>query len=236
MSPFLVHNRAILSSFLALALAAFVSPPAGALDNKQPVIVKLATSNPAAGYGQLVTIQGLNLYDPSRPTLTQVSVTQANLTAPLVVFESPSNPNEVYVRLPILLAEPATLSLKTTDDNLVSAPYQFMVAAAPATPVARNLVAFEAGFPVITSAARGATIGVQAYGTDTSLATAIFTQGNAPPIFVPLQSTSGDAEKGVINWFTVPSTLAPGKVIVQVRVTVNGLDSDTSTAKVLNIQ
>lgn len=235
MNLFLFHRRAFLSTLLAIALAVFASQPVDALGNEQPRIVKLVPSPAADGTGQLLTIQGFNLYDPSNPALTQVSITQGDLTALASVSSGPSNPNEVYVRLPTALsAGAATLFLRTTDDNLVSAPSPFTITAVPAPPEPRSLVAMASGFPVLTSAARGSEIGIPAYGVDSRSATAIFIQG-ATPIFMKSLGSSNDKEKGVINKFRVPSTLAPGKVLVQLRVTVDGVSSDPSFALLLNV-
>jgi hypothetical protein len=226
-------------SFLLLACALgfllLSTQQAKALDGNAPIIVAITPGEGAAGFGQLVTIQGFNIYNPLNPTLTQVTFTQGGITANAFVFSSPSNPNEVYVRLPFTLTPGrARVRVTTLDDNLTSNAVRFRVRAKPGTPIPRKIIRLEfPSNPTITSAAPGDQIGIQAYGTDTALVTAIFRQG-ATELIAPLDFGADGRDIGEVSVFTVPG-LSPGPAIVQIRVTVNGANSDLSFPLLLTI-
>lgn len=235
MRPFFTHRRVILTSLLVIALTIVAPPPTQALGGRAPRIRNLVPTQAAAGFGQLVTIQGFNIFSTATPTVTRVRITQGAIASDAFVFQAPSNPNEVYVRLPNnLVPGNAFLTVRTTDDNLVSAPFQFRVTNTPGTPIIRNIVSATAGFPVITTAQRGSNIGIRAYGTDTSGATAISTQAPGQ-IAVTSVNTFSSPTIGLVSVFTVPTTLTPGIALVQLRVQVDGLNSSLSFSMLLNI-
>lgn len=235
MRPFFTSRRVILPSLLVIGLTIVAPPPTQALGGRQPRIRNLVTAQAAAGFGQLVTIQGFNIFSTATPGVTRVRITQGAVASDAFVFQAPSNPNEVYVRLPNnLVPGNAFLTVRTTDDNLVSAPFPFRVSNTPGTPIMRDIVSVAAGNAVITSAQRGSNIGIRAYGTDTAGATAIFTQA-AGQITVTSVNTFSSPTIGVVSAFTVPTTLTPGIALVQLRVRVDGVDSNSSFSMLLII-
>jgi len=235
MRPFFNHRRVVLPTLLVIALTIVGPPRTQALGGRTPRIRNLVPAQAAAGFGQMVTIQGFDIFSTATPAVTRVRVTQGGVASDAFVFQAPSNPNEVYVRLPNnLVPGNASLTVRTTDDNLVSAPFQFSVTNTPARPIMRDIVSATAGFGVITTAPRGSNIGIRAYGTDTVGATAIFTQATGE-IAVNSVNTFTSPTIGVVSVFTVPTTLTPGIALVQLRVRVDGVNSNASFSMLLNI-
>lgn len=219
-----------------LALAAGHPAPAQALMGDEPAIRSIVPGEGAAGFGQLVTIQGFNLFDPNLPHLTEVTFTNGATTTKAFVFEAPSTRNEVYVRIPALPADVTyQVRVRTLDDNLVSAPFGFRVKSTPGVPVPRRIVDPGNGFAPITTAKRGQIIGVQAYGTDTAGATAEFKPIGFAAVSDTAMQTFSSGTIGLVSQFTVPTGLPNGPLLVQLRVRVNGVDSDLSLALRLTI-
>jgi hypothetical protein len=75
---------------------------------------------------------------------------------------------------------------------------------------------------------------VSGYGIDTSGARAIFTQ-NGTPVAIGSSCSESGPDYGVAALFTVPSTLQPGTVTVQLTTTVNGSESGVSNALTLTV-
>ena len=206
-------------------------PKVHALDGTAPVITAITPDKGAAGHGQLVTIHGVRL-DPER---TEVVFTQGKDSENAFVYKGASSPDELYVRMPFSLKPgAATVTVKTSDENMKSNALKFMVTKKPSAPVPRRLFAAREGYSEITSASPGDTVGVASYGADTSGATAVFTQG-ATKISVRGTLTSSRPDIGVVSQFVVPSRLRPGPASVQLRVTVNKMDSDLSRPLVFRV-
>src|SRR5262245_52933874 len=86
------RKKSLLLLACALGFLLLHTQQAQALDGNAPIIIAITPGNGAAGFGQLVTIQGFNIYNPLNPALTQVTFTQGGIPANAFVFSSPSNP------------------------------------------------------------------------------------------------------------------------------------------------
>jgi hypothetical protein len=221
-------EKMFLSALLGVTLLIAASQRMEALNGKAPVIRQMTPNVGAAGYGQLVTVQGANLYKRLNPLLTQVTCVQGSMSGTAFVFPSPSKENEIFIRLPFTLTPGlAAVTVTTLDDNLVSNVVMFRVRSRPGTPIPRRLVALGGAFPTITSAARGMLIGISAYGTDTVGVTVIFIQ-EAREISVRVRNSWSGSGIGIVSEVKVPAKLEPGPVSVRLQVTVNGVTSERS--------
>lgn len=210
--------RFIATLLLAILVLSLISQPAAALGGKKPVIRSIVPYSAAAGIGQMVTIQGFNIYTQSHPSLTVVTVTQKNVPYSAFLVQGPSNDNEIYVRLPDALAAGSSkITIQTLDDNLVSAPFALAISAKPQPPVLRKMVSLD-DYSTITQASPGEDVGIQCFGTDTAGGTAVFTQG-ATSVSVPLENTISFGLIGMVSVYTVPASFVPGAALVQIKLT-----------------
>ncbi|MBZ5548476.1 MAG: hypothetical protein LAO22_11070 [Acidobacteriia bacterium] len=208
--------RFLAKLLLAILVFGLMSQPAVALGGKKPVIRSIVPYS--AGIGQMVTIQGFNICTQSNPSLTVVTVTQKTVPFTPFLFQAPSNNNEIYVRLPdTLAAGGAKITIKTLDDNLVSAAFSISITAKPQPPVLRKMVSVD-DFSTITQASPGQDVGIQGFGTDTVGGSAVFLQG-ATSVTVPLKTTWSSGVIGIVSVYTVPATFVPGPAFVQIKLT-----------------
>ncbi len=234
--------RLVLVSAIGLILS---SQPAAAQPGP-PIIRSIVPENGAAGFGQLITIQGSDVFVLGSTTVTFTPKGGAPSSC-VFVFPSPSNSNEFYVRLGVFSAEvppppgctipseiePGKYKVTVTTSTGVSNKFGFQVNEKPGTPIPRKLIGFVAGLPTITSAKVGSQIGIVAYGTE-GLVRAVFSQGSNQFLAVSLGAISGP-NLGLASKITVPLGLSPGPTLVQVRTRVNGVKSDLSFALKLTI-
>lgn len=196
---------------------------------QSPVIRSIVPAQPTAG--QVITIQGHSLFSADTRVTVQIPGAQPPSVSADVISE-PSNPNEVYVRLPAgLLPGNATLNLVA---NGITATNSFQVAANPSAPIPRRLCDTSLSImecQPINSASVGQRIGIQAFGTDINGVMAVFSQGLTE---IPVVAEPGppvmDSTIGMVNEFTVPTGLNSGPALVQLVVDVGGIDSDLSFA------
>lgn len=139
----------MVTGLLTIGVFLMTPQPTHALNGSAPIIVAITPNQAAAGFGQLVAIQGFNLFDPFNPSLTKVVFTQGSTSANAFLFAAvPSNANEIFVRLPMAgVLTPGvatTVTVQTSDDNLVSNAVQFTVKDKPSRPIPRRLAAFGA--------------------------------------------------------------------------------------------
>jgi hypothetical protein len=208
----------ILTVLFLVIIVLIAVETAAALNGQKPVIRFIVPSSAAAGTGQLITIQGFNMYSLSNRSLTVVTVTQKGVVYTPFLFQSPSTANELYVRLPdTLVPGAAKVTIQTLDDNLISAPFSLTITAKPQPPILRKMMSLD-DFSTITQASPGEDIGVQCFGTDTGGGTAVFTQGAASVTVASSSSWSG-AQIGLVSVYTVPSSFVPGPAFVQIKLT-----------------
>lgn len=237
-----ISKRSLFQLAFGLVVVCVLSPSPVA---GQPIITTIVPDSAAAGFGQLVTIQGFNLLVPGSTTVTLTPQGGGPSITCAFVFVSPSSANEIYVRFHIAFGfpggpctvSPGKYEISVTTTAGVSNPVKFQIKGKPATPVPRRLCNFSLpGCPTITSASVGSQIGIPAYGTDTVLATAVFVQGSTE-IPVLLNFGADSPALGEVSVFTVPSGLSPGTALVRLRTAVSTgappIPSDLSHALVL---
>jgi hypothetical protein len=217
--------------------------PRAAASGSSPVIKAIVPSTAADGYGQLVTLQGSNL-----PVFGRALFAQGPTWVDGFIFQSPSSPTAVFVRLPIAnfqpVLSPGPARVRLTDGAMYSNSAELTVSLTPGTPVLRSIVAtierplhapdgdpcgggIASTTPItgVTSGVGG--VAVSAFGTDTSGATVVFTQGTSVTE-VASACWFSNATLGVASVVPVP-TLTPGvPVTVQIRTTVKGVSSALS--------
>jgi hypothetical protein len=178
-----------------------------------PVVVpavNITSINPttaAAGYGQMMTV--FTTAAPAEGT-PQAFFTQGGTTAQGFVWGAASQQNEYFVRLPLtLLTGPAKVRL-VFGLNTITQDFDLTVSTMPGTPQARFVMALDdplgagacSGTIVsttpITDVVAGQCIAISAYGIDTSLADAVFSQG-ATSITVAVKTTVNAIESALSN-------------------------------------
>ena len=217
-----------------------------------PTITSITPSPAAAGYGQLVALNVANL-----TTTSNVSVTLSDgaTTNSGFVFQSPSTPQRIFVRLPFVGDNngtttnlmPGNLAVALLNGAQQLATSQMTLSTTPGAPV----IQFVMGLSVppadntpcgtldstaainVISPRQG--IAVSALGVDTVGATLAFTQGNNDPIFVQWSCAYSSSGFGVAPVFTVPSNLANGPVSVTMMTTVNNVSSAASAPITLTV-
>lgn len=209
-----------------------------------PIIRSIVPANAAAGSGQMITIQGSDVFVLGSTTVTFTPKDGGAPFSCAFAFSNPSNSSELYVRLKFAPLNPGC----TVPSNIAPGNYEvtvttsvggsnkfgFQVREKPAAPLPRRLISLASGQPTITTAKVGTTIGILAYGIDTSGAVAVFSQGSNQFVAVALGGKSGP-NLGLASRNTVPLGLSPGPTLVQVRARVNGVNSDLSFALKLTI-
>ncbi len=199
----------------------------------------------AAGIGQLLTIQGFNLYPADPSDLPIVTLTPLLGGAPnhcVFVFGAPSSSNELYVRLGVFedpnppgcsapvpsVVPPGKYKLTITTAAGTSRAIGLQVKDQPESPIARRLFDCPLTSPCTQDSffMPGDRMGILAYGTDTVGATAVFIQGTtAIPVDSDLALAIGGGQpdpsnRGLINTFLVPTGLVPGPALVRLRTAV----------------
>ncbi len=241
--------RVLLRLVLVVAVGPILMSQPVAAQPGQPIIRSIVPDTAAAGLGQMVTIQGSDVFVRGSTTVTFTPRDGGDPSSCVFLFAPPSNTNEIYVRLgffqEIFPVPPGCdivpfglptgkYSVRVTTSVGTSNELNFQVKEKPASPVPRRLIAFEIGGPTITTAQAGATIGILAYGIDTLRAVAVFSQGSNQFSTRALGGFSGP-NLGLASLVTVPLGLSPGPALVQVRTRVNGVRSDLSFALRLTI-
>ena len=199
----------------------------------QPVVKAIFPEKGAAGFGQLVTIQGFGLDLSDNPLITfQPALGGAAIHCSFNI-PGASNTNELYIRLTIVnqCSLPVGSYIMNIQTNQGSTnPYAFDVVLNPATPIVKSI--FSAAGAPITNAKVGDSITVYGYGIDVINAKVIFSQGtttftvNAAGII----GTSGVGAK--VN---VPAGLSPGAVLVQLGTNIGSSGNSPSNALKLTI-
>jgi hypothetical protein len=185
----------------------------------------------AAGYGQMITIQGSNLIQLGNFAETTVTFTnnKGDVCSDVFLFQGPSTVNELYVRIlqpggPCDIGKGKYQVTVSTPDG-TSNPWEFQVKKKPEAPILRKV-----SFPGDTDCPADSStydICVQAYGTDTSNITAVFRQ-NGMKVLAPLISTISSATLGLTHGFKLPELTSGENALVQLGTTVNGVDSKLS--------
>ena len=210
-----------------------------------PTISSVRPSTAAAGFGQTVALDVLNL-----TTLNNVRVTfsDGTTTNPGSVFQSASSPQRVVVRLPFvgdnngttvnLNAGNLTIALLNGMQQLATS--QMTLATTPGAPVIQFVMGLSippaVGSPCgtlsstapISTISRGQGIAVSALGVDTTGATLTFKQGTNPPVQVGFSCAYSSSAFGVAPVFTVPASLANGPVSLTISTSVNDASSPAS--------
>lgn len=228
----------VLRVLLRLVLVAAVGPilmsqPVAAQPGP-PVIRSIVPANAAAGIGQMITIQGSDVFVLGSTTVTFTPKDGGAPFSCAFVFSSPSNSSELYVRLDPSKIAPGKYEVTVTTSVGGSNKLGFQVREKPAAPLPRRLISLAFGQPTITTAKAGTIIGILAYGIDTSGAVAVFSQGSNQFVAGALGGKSGP-NLGLASRNIVPLGLSPGPTLVQVRTRVNGVNSDLSFALKLTI-
>ena len=191
-------------------------------------IAAVSPASPSAF--QMVTFQGsgLPLFGGNPFTRPRAFFTQGANTAEGFVFFGDSN--QWWVRLPAGLASgAATVYAATWEGVTASGPFGLTISAVPAAPIITAILPLNAppgpsnvcggGYASLTptgTATPGQGIGVVAYGTDTSGAIVVFTQGeNVFEVAATCATSSLPPGLGVT--VTVPLGLAQGPVNVSVK-------------------
>ncbi len=199
----------------------------------QPVVKAIVPEKGAAGFGQLVTIQGFGLDLSSNPVLTFLPALGGAAIQCSFNIPSASNTNELYIRLAIngqcsLPVGSYIMNLQTSQGS--SNPYAFDVTLNPATPIVKSI--FGATGTPITQAKVGDSIVVYGYGIDATSAKVILSQG-ATTFTVNGAGTIGT--NGIGARVNIPAGLSPGTVLVQLGTNVGPLGNSPSNALKLTI-
>jgi hypothetical protein len=221
---FVVTSMAVLNSVPWMAQAA---PPPPVI---QAILPKTTSS---AGYGQMITIQGFNLiqdyiFDNTTVTFTKKPMKKG--CSDVFLFHPPSTANELYIRIfnPGGLCDIGNgkYTVTVTTPAGTSNPWEFQVKKMPEAPIPRK-VSFpgDPNCPLSTDY----DICVQAYGTDTASITAVFSQ-NGKEGSAPLIITFSSYAQGLTHGFKLPVLTSGETALVQLRTTVDGVDSDLSFA------
>lgn len=246
---------------LVLALAA---QPVAALGG-QPDPSNLVPDTVAAGAGQLLTIQGFDLFVAGSTTVTLTAVGTGATNHCVFVFDAASSATELYVRLGVFespnpagcsapipsVVPPGKYKLTVTTPAGTSPPILLKVKSKPGTPVPRRLLECPETAPCTPTSffLPGARVGILAYGTDTVGAEAVFIQGDRViPVTSDVALIGGGqpdpGERGVINTFVVPTGLTPGPALLRLRTSLTAIggggpdpsNSPLSFALVLEIE
>lgn len=242
--------RVLLRLVLVAAVGPILMSQPVAAQPGPPIIRSIVPDTAAAGLGQMITIQGSDVFVMGSTTVTFTPRDGGDPSSCVFLFAPPSNINEIYVRLGFFVViSPAPPGCDIVPFGLPTGKYgvrvttsvgtsnelNFQVKEKPAGPVPRRLISpFEFGQPTITTAQAGTTIGILAYGIDTSRAVAVFSQGSNQFFTRALGGTTGP-NFGIASLITVPLGLSPGPALVQVRTRVNGVRSEFSFALKLTI-
>ncbi len=215
---------------LGAAIMAVLNPEP--LMAQEPVIQAILPENgAAAGYGQMITIQGFNLIQLGNFAGTTVAFTnkKGDVCSDVFLYQAPSTANELYVRIlnpagPCDIGKGKYKVTVSTPDG-TSDPWDFQVKKKPEAPILRKvLFPGDLGCPADSS---DYDICVQAYGTDTSHITAVFRQDRMK-ISAPLITTIASPAMGLTHGFKLPELTSGETALVQLGTTVNEVDSKLS--------
>lgn len=215
-------------------------PGAKAQTSDPPDPETLVPKTVAAGQGQLLTIQGFNLFVPGLTTVTLWPSGGGPPNHCVVVVGAASSSEELYVRLGVFesvpppgclatipsIVPPGKYKLTVTTPRGTSGPLGLYVKETPEAPIPRRLLYCSTSpcAPGFTFSP-GDVMGILAYGTDGVGATAVFIQGTTA-MAVPSSGTflpTSPNEHGVVNAFFVPTGLAPGPALVRLQTTVTAI-------------
>jgi hypothetical protein len=216
-----------------------------------PTIASVTPSTAAAGFGQTVT---LNVVDLTTLQNVNVRFSDGSTSAKGFVFAGASNPQNIFVRLPFvgdnngtttdLVAGTLTITLLNGQTPLATG--NMTLSQSPGSPVLRYLMALSTpaapennGCGTLVSTApiamiaAGEGIAASAFGIDTVGATLRFSQG-LDPVFASSGCSYSSDSIGVAPVFTVPAQIAGGPVNVSISTIVNHSSSAFSTPITLN--
>jgi hypothetical protein len=223
----LMFGVALMAVLNSAPLMVQAAPPPPVI---QAIVPETTTS---AGYGQMITIQGFNLIQDYISDNTTVTFTKKPMKKgcnDVFLFQPPSTANELYVRIfnPGGLCDIGNGKYKVTVTTPAgtSNPWEFQVKTKPEAPIPRKVsFAGDPNCPLSTDY----DICVQAYGTDTASITAVFSQ-NGKVVSAPLIITFSSHPLGLTHGFKLPALTSGETALVQLRTTVDGIDSDLSFA------
>lgn len=231
-----VTTKVHICLILAAAAMAVLNPVP--LMAQAPVIQSIVPGNaPSAGYGQMITIQGFNLiqgnFDDTTVTFTKG---KRRACSNVFLFEGPSTANELYVRIynpggPCDIRNGKYNVTVTTLAGGTSNPWGFQVKPKPQAPIPRKVLL--AGDPDCPGS-DDYDICVQAYGTDTSGITAVFSQNDTEVSAPPVTTITGGT-LGLIHGFKLPELTSGETALVKLRTTVGAVDSDLSFALLFTV-
>ena len=189
-------------------------------------ITELIPSQPAPG--QMITLRGMNFGSPIN--MNVVNFTQGDITQEGFLFLSPSNKEELFVRIPSSLAIgtcSATFSV-SGDNVMTSDPFSFTLDSIPGAPVIDNIfIKSGSDWVKVDSITAKDTVLVSGYGIDTSGGKVLFSKGGEilNGIYI---STYSNSELKIAPAVVVPSGLGTGEVDIMVSVTIGGEESEAS--------
>jgi len=203
-----------------------------------PVIQSIVPETaPSAGTGQMITIQGFNLIQGDlEDTTVTFTKGKRRVCSDVFLLPSSSTANELYVRIynpggPCDIRKGKYNVTVTTLAGGTSNAWGFQVQPKPQAPIPRKVLL--AGGPDCPGSI-DYNICVQAYGTDTSGITAVFSQ-NDTEVSAPLVTTITGGTLGLIHGFKLPELTSGETALVQLRTTVDEVDSDLSFALLFTV-
>ena len=166
----------------------------------------LLNASPAsigAGEGLLV-LRGVNM------PFDQAVITSGTTTANAFVFQAPSSPSGVWIRLPVAFpAGPASVQLRSSSGSIVTNSVPITVAAGPVQPFITAVL--DASANPITTITAGQQIAIVADGIDTLGAQVQFTQGTSVWTVTPSTTVSNTGFVGAL--VTAPAVVAGNGVV-----------------------
>jgi hypothetical protein len=178
-----------------------------------PSPANINSASPANGKPNdgFMVLRGNNL--PTDIAVVQSAAGSANG----FIYQSPSTPNAVWVRLPGAPSGPATIMLKNAAGTVASNSFAISITPDPGTPVITGIFN-NAGQPITAPVPAGTTILVGADGIDTTGAVVRFTQGTNT-WDVPASGSASNSAIGVTAVVVVPAGAGGGTIGVSIRQT-----------------
>lgn len=212
-------------SFAVLCLA-------GSIASAQPLIRKVIPESAAAGFGQLVTIQGFGLALSGGPVVHFQPVLGGATINCSFNLPFASTDNELYIRLAVnagctLPVGTYLMSVQTSQGT--SPNFSFTVTVNVASPMARFIQ--NAAGAQITQAKTGDSIRVFGYGIDSTNAKVVFSQGGNS---VAVNAVGNIGLPGVGAVATIPAGFTPGTVLVQLRALI-GISNGSPDSNALKL-
>ncbi len=215
-----------------------------------PPVTAISSANPspvADGYGQIMTIRGINLPSTSPGDVLFAQPPGGPEFAANWVFPWMSNSAVLYTRLPtdpeghpLLVPGPATVRVRS--GAVSTAPYPVTISATPTAPNLVKAMAFNCSGGSqnpLTSVTSGQGIGTGAQWIDTAGVEFLFSHSTDGVTFdQSVRSGSGiscnDSDGDLVAGGTLPA-VGPGWVTIQIRTTVNSIPSAWSNAVVVPV-